>query len=111
MESAKEVATGWVKLGGITYVTHAWRHQNQLFFCPQCGKDWARAYCGYLGEPWVARGAPCPSCSPTLASPPGSLWVAWDAEYKFSLPRELLERELTLHMAQDSYFTYTGAQS
>lgn len=80
-------------------VTHAQAHvpYSYAFCCNRCGEVWARCGVEHPESRWQFMSKPCPSHSEGL-DVSGSLWIVWDREFNESLPHELLQRELEIHL-------------
>ena len=65
-------------------------------FCPVCAEVWARAV--IFNEKFFVFHIPCKKHAYDGISVPGSLWPVGDADFLNALPREVLVRELLLHL-------------
>lgn len=78
--------------------------RSYAFFCPTCGKLWARApvwktiegnECFYFNV-WTLG---CQKHSLGMFSIPGSLFLTWDKPFNDNFPDEVLAWELDRHLA------------
>ena len=87
----------------------AWVHEQAAapdslaMFCPVCGEVWARfpVLINATGKyvPFHVLTRNCwKHASEFLLNVPGSAWLSWDREFTNAFPREMLERELLLHL-------------
>ena len=86
--------------GAIEMLNHDPKHSPPLsvaYFCPVCGEVWARAVItGQAYEVWALLCEKHPLEYPYRV--PGSLWLTWNATHNDSLTREMLTREVDLHL-------------
>ena len=69
---------------------------SYAFFCPVCAEVWARAV--IFGVDFFVLHIPCRKHTYSGIKVPGSLYPAGDADFLAALPREILLRELLLHL-------------
>ena len=71
---------------------------SEAFFCPVCGEVWARAVID--GTRFSVWAVPCERHTTTgqSISIHGSLWLSGSSEYIKHLPKEVLQRELLVHL-------------
>lgn len=67
------------------------------YVCPFCGDVWAKVK--VEGRPFVSWLISCESHPPPYAGVvAGSLWLGWDRAFNLCLPREVLVREVEMHI-------------
>lgn len=65
-------------------------------FCPECAEVWARAV--IWNTQFMVFTIPCRKHTYGGIRIPGSLWPVGDPDFLQALPREVLQRELLLHL-------------
>ena len=76
------------------------------FFCPICCRIWAKVQAE--GRECYPYSISCAEHPRFFHMPAGSIWLPWDHEWNSALPRAVLEREVSIHIANYEYWRSRG---
>jgi len=76
---------------------------SSLYYCQACGEVYCTIILAELpsgkSRPFIAYAMTCEKCpAADCLRLPGSIWRGWDWRFIHSLPREILQRELWIHL-------------
>jgi predicted RNA-binding Zn-ribbon protein involved in translation (DUF1610 family) len=91
---------GHSEIGEVRVREHLVEPESIAYFCPRCGDVWARIVVCDTSRLWGISNNLCPRHGL------GTMWIGYEKEHMAAFPRELLEREFLLAIADPKWAEY-----